>query len=61
MRKIKWENIIGILVGLQFIYCIAYHISRNGFEMSAVGLEVIIYLLVWCGLYTSIYYLRKEL
>lgn len=64
MKKIlhiKWENIIGIALILLFIICITSHIIRNGFDMFAIELEIIIYSFAIAIMYESIYALRTEL
>ena len=59
--KIKWENIISIFYGIAFIFCIISHIKKNGFDMTAVGLEVIFYSLLIFGMYVAMFYLRKDI
>ena len=61
LLKVKWENIIGILLAIFNIQCIISHIKLNGFHFEIVGLEVIIYSLIWLLTFTSIYSIRQTL
>lgn len=54
MLRIKWENITLIAYGLFFIYCLIKHSINNGFDLSTIGCEAILYGLVLAINYTAI-------
>lgn len=58
LLKIKWENIITIVLAAFFINCIATHKIE---EPSALMFEIMIYSLGLAIVYTSIYEFRKDM
>lgn len=49
--RVKWENIIGLTVGIFFSYCIVKHMVINGLVLNILIQEIIVY-----GLATLIAY-----
>ena len=60
LLKIKWENIVLVIVGAFFMYCITSHIVRNGFNFNMLMFEIFLYGLVLTINYYAIANIRKD-
>lgn len=60
LGKIKWENIVALILGSWCSYCMTIHIIRNGFEFNAVFGELMIYGIVTLCFYLEIKGIRNE-
>lgn len=59
LLKVKWENITLCIFGSFFIYCIASHMIKNGFDMNMLMFEILLYGLVLGINYVAIGNTRK--
>lgn len=56
-KQFRWELIVLIILSLFDIYCIVYHITLNGFNLTNILKEIVIYYL----LTFMIYYITKDI
>ena len=56
-KQFRWELIVLIILSLFDIYCIIYHITLNGFNLTNIIKEIIIYSLITF----IIYYITKDI
>ena len=61
MLRVKWENIVGLIFGFEFISCIVKHINKNGFDFTLVMYELMIYGFILIAVCLGIRSLRKTL
>jgi len=56
-KQFKWELLVLIILSLFDIYCIIYHITLNGFNLTNIIKEIMIYSLITF----MIYYITKDI
>ncbi|MBO7526323.1 MAG: hypothetical protein J6T74_00320 [Clostridia bacterium] len=56
-KQFKYELLVLIILSLFDIYCIIYHITLNGFNLTNIIREIIIYSLITF----MIYYITKDI
>lgn len=56
-KQFKWELLVLIIISIFNIYCIIYHITLNGFNLTNITHEIIIYSLITF----MIYYITKDI
>ena len=56
-KQFKWELLVLIIISIFNIYCIIYHIILNGFNLTNITHEIIIYSLITF----MIYYITKDI
>lgn len=59
MRKIKWENIVLLVMVVLGVISIIHHIKLNGWY-SNLGIEVIVYSLISIGTKSLVKDIRKN-
>ena len=59
MRKIKWENIILLVMIILGVISMVHHIKLNGWYNNLV-IEAIVYLLISVGARSLVKYIRKK-
>lgn len=56
-KQFKWELLVLIIISIFNVYCIIYHITLNGFNLTNITHEIIIYSLITF----MIYYITKDI
>ena len=56
-KQFKWELVVLMLMSAFNTYCIIYHITLNGFNLTNILKEIVIYYL----LTFMIYYITKDI
>lgn len=59
VKKIKWENVIVLILGVLFLISMIQHIKLNG-VYSDLPLEVILYSIITINFYYIVKHIRKN-
>lgn len=60
LKKIKWENIFGIVFGAFDLIAIVKHIILNGFNWCNISYEIALYSIFTFGLWYAIKSVRLD-